>query len=183
MRLITVRSRPSPLMAQSLVAATMAVLVWLAPAATASAADEPAPEGTTTTVPSTSVVTVTVTAGLDDLVATDAPLVVDVELTARELVVGSLELDFGGSTSVAVEVPAGGVKRYLLEAASPGRRTSYRVTLRDESGTTIASHSGRVESAAAPRRSCGPPRSWCWIPNGSMPGSPRSTTSSPGPER
>ncbi len=61
-----------------------------------------------------------VDAGLDGLVAVDAPLVVDVELASQQLVVGTLELEFGGTTTMAVEVPAGGVKQYRMESPAAG---------------------------------------------------------------
>ena len=86
-----------------------------------------------------------VSAGLDGLVAVDAPLVVDVELGSQQLVVGTLELEFRGTTAVAVEVPAGGVKQYRLESPAAGRGAlSYTVTLRDEAGDEVTSYAGRA---------------------------------------
>ena len=100
------------------------VLLGLAVAFPAFAGEAPettvAPDATTTTTPS-GPVTMDVSAGLDGLVAVDAPLVVDVELGSQQLVVGTLELDFRGTTAVAVEVPAGGVKQYRLESPAAGR--------------------------------------------------------------
>ncbi|MBA2336991.1 MAG: hypothetical protein H0V96_04410 [Acidimicrobiia bacterium] len=106
----------------------------------------PPGSGSNTTTVRPGPATMTVTAGLDGRIAPDAPMVVDVELAARMLVVGTLELDFGsiGVTSVAVEVPAGGVKEYRLDSLRPERRTSYTVTLRDEQGAELASFTGRV---------------------------------------
>ncbi|MDQ3782691.1 MAG: hypothetical protein M3349_07120, partial [Actinomycetota bacterium] len=143
--------RESQRMVRFVPAATMAVLVlavtlFLLPAAHgAEPTDTTQPGSTTTTVPP-GPVAMTVTAGLDGRIAPDAPMVVDIELSARMLVVGTLELDFAsvGVTSAAVEVPAGGVKEYRLEGLRPGRLTSYTVTLRDEDGEELASFTGRV---------------------------------------
>ncbi|CAN5396203.1 hypothetical protein BH24ACT7_BH24ACT7_18300 [soil metagenome] len=134
-------------MARLIHGALMAAVIVLAVLPAAIAADQTdttQPAGSTSTTVPEGPVTLTVTAGLDGRIAHDAPLVVDVELSSQVLVVGTLELDFGGTSMLAVEVPAGGVKEYRMESLRSGRRTSYTVTLRDQAGEEITSFSGRV---------------------------------------
>ena len=86
----------------TLVAIVLLALGVMSPAPAAEApettvAPQPAPSeqpGTTTTTVLSGPVTMDVSAGLDGLVAVDAPMIVDIELGARQLFVGSVELDF-----------------------------------------------------------------------------------------
>ncbi|MGD2052278.1 MAG: hypothetical protein PVI35_07370 [Acidimicrobiia bacterium] len=92
--------------------AAAAVLLLAAPAATAqSDSDAATDQG----------IDVVVTAGLEEYVDPSQPVHFAVSLTSRELLVGYLEVTIsGGAVSrTAVEVPAGGAKRFDLEAAAP----------------------------------------------------------------
>lgn len=98
--------------------------------------------------PGSSEVTMAVAAGLGGYVDPSAPVIVDVELSARSLIVGKVELDFGGLVSLSVEVPAGSVKRYELEGATPSRRRQVTVRLLDEGGNAIAEEVVRIQIPA-----------------------------------
>ena len=84
--------------------------------------------------------TMDVSAGFDGYVHPDRPVPVVVDLTASELVVGRLDVLSGGSVvSTDVELPAGGVKQYVIEGVAPGDRRRITVRLvRTDDGETLA---------------------------------------------
>ncbi|NND02418.1 MAG: hypothetical protein HKN91_06480, partial [Acidimicrobiia bacterium] len=78
----------------------------------------------------------TVIAGVDGWVAPNEPLPLRVNLSSDLLLVGRLDVSIGGATtSQAVEVPAGGVKDYFIQASTPSQRRQLRVQLVSESGS------------------------------------------------
>ncbi len=106
--------------------AAVAALLAFGPAGVAQTTNEADPP---------SGITVEVTAGLDSYVDPSQPVHFAVSLTSRELLVGRLDVSIGGATSrTAVEVPAGGVKRYDIEVPAPfeSRRASVSLV---ETGT------------------------------------------------
>ncbi len=77
-----------------------------------------------------------VVAGVDGWVSPNEPLPLRVNLSSDLLLVGRIDVSIGGvTTSQAVEIPAGGVKDYFIQAGTPGQRRQLRVQLTDESGT------------------------------------------------
>ena len=91
-------------------------------------AEEPAPE-----VPATW--RMNVIAGVDGWVAPNEPLPLRVNLSSDLLLVGRIDVSIGGATtSQAVEIPAGGVKDYFIQAGTPGQRRQLRVQLVSEAG-------------------------------------------------
>ncbi len=69
-------------------------------------------------------------AGANGWVAPDEPLPIRITLSSDLLLVGRLEAIVGGITSSqAVEIPAGGVKDYIIQAGAPGTRRQLRVDL------------------------------------------------------
>ncbi len=110
-------------------------------ASSALAAEEPAPAAG-------GPVTMSVSVGLSGYVDPERPLRVAVELSASSLVVGTLELDFGGRVTTAVEVPAGSVKRYELEGPPPLTRRQLTVRLTSEDGAEMASEAIRLQVPA-----------------------------------
>ncbi len=76
-----------------------------------------------------------VLAGANGWVAPSEPLPIRVTLSSDLLLVGRIEAVVGGVTSSqAIEVPAGGVKDYTIQAGAPGMRRQLRVQLISEVG-------------------------------------------------
>jgi len=102
--------------------AAIAVLLTFAPAVAAQTGDdaEPAPG-----------VTLEVAAGIDSFIDPSRPVRFALSLTSEELLVGRLDVSIGGgvTASTAVEVPAGGVKRYEVEVPAPFDRRRAAVSL------------------------------------------------------
>lgn len=109
------------------------VLVGGAPSTAAWAqSGDPAPEATED-APATWEMVILV--GANGWVAPSEPLPIRVTLSSDLLLVGRIEAVIGGiTTSQAVEVPAGGVKDYMIQAASPGTRRQLRLQLISEVG-------------------------------------------------
>ena len=73
--------------------------------------------------------------GANGWVAPSEALPIRVTLSSDLLLVGRIEAAIGGiTTSQAVEVPAGGVKDYMIQAGSPGTRRQLRLQLISEVG-------------------------------------------------
>lgn len=69
------------------------------------------------------------------------------EVAASVLTVGSLELEFGGTVTTSVEIPAGSVKRYELDGPIPLTRRQLTVRLLGGDGREIAAESLRLRVA------------------------------------
>jgi len=121
--------------------------VWLAAAWLLALAPAGPTFAATGETPAPGPVTMQVAAGLEGYVDPSTPLRVTVEISASSLTVGRLELQFGGSVSTAVEVPAGSVKRYELEGPVPLNRRQATVRLVAEDGTEIATEALRLRVA------------------------------------
>ena len=116
------------------------VAVWLAlvlvvsagPAAAWAQSNDPASEATEE-APATW--EMTILAGANGWVAPAEALPIRVTLSSDILLVGRVEAVIGGITSSqAVEVPAGGVKDYMIQASPPGARRQLRLQLISEVG-------------------------------------------------
>lgn len=116
------------------------VAIWLAlvlvagagPTAAWAQSDDPAP-ATAEEAPATW--EMVILAGANGWVAPAEPLPIRVTLSSDLLLVGRIEAVVGGITSSqAVEVPAGGVKDYMIQAGSPGTRRQLRLQLISEVG-------------------------------------------------
>ncbi len=94
------------------------------------------------------VLTLDAQAGLDGWVDPARPVTIAASLAADALVVGTLEVSFGTTTSTAIEIPAGSVKEYVVEAPAPGRRRQMTVKVVDEAGTELASQQLQVRTLA-----------------------------------
>lgn len=108
-----------------LAAATVAVLSF-APSAVAQgeAPPPPSPFGVTATV------------GAQGFVDPDAAVTVLVDVSADQLLVGTVEARMGRArAATSVEVPAGSAKRYPLELPAPGNLRQVVVTLTPDGGT------------------------------------------------
>jgi len=115
------------------VALSLAIVLLMAAGSSAALAQTEGDQAPEAAVPATW--QMSVVAGADGWVSPTDPIPVRVTLSSDLLLVGRIEVAIGGaSTSQAVEVPAGGVKDYVIEAASPGQRRQLRVNLVSEVG-------------------------------------------------
>ncbi|HEX9645600.1 MAG TPA: hypothetical protein VGC11_16530 [Acidimicrobiia bacterium] len=74
--------------------------------------------------------TMEVEVGIGGYAHPDLALPVVVDVTSEVLIVGQLEVTAGGSTvTTEVEIPAGSVKQFVVDAAPPGSRSQVEVTL------------------------------------------------------
>lgn len=112
------------------------MLVATGPAGALAQSQDQAPTGQAGEEPAT-VATwqMSVVAGADGWVSPAEPLPVRVTLSSDLLLVGRIDVTIGGATSSqAIEVPAGGVKDYQIQAATPGQRRQLRVNLVSDQG-------------------------------------------------
>jgi len=110
----------------------LALVVGAGTGAAAAQSDEPAPE---LTQESPATWDMAIQAGANGWVAPSEPLPIRVTLSSDLLLVGRLEAVVGGvASSQAVEIPAGGVKDYMIQAGAPGTRRQIRVELISEVG-------------------------------------------------
>ena len=106
---------------------TVALLVGVGASSALAQSDDQTPDPAAE-VPATW--TMSIVAGAEGWVAPDESLPVRVSLSSDLLLVGRIDATMGGvTTSQAIEIPAGGVKDYVIHAAAPGQRRQLRVQL------------------------------------------------------